>query len=548
MMKRFRLSFISISFAFLYFGLVSNIYMLQIQKNEYYAARAASQYRAAGFLAPLRGDIFFTDRNNNQIQVAMTKAYPVIFAVPKEIKDPEATAASLAPVLSSDQGKLLKLLSKPNDQYELLLRKATDDQVSQVTDLKLKGIYVDRENLRFYPFGTLASSVLGFVGPAADDANLSGRYGLELQFDDLLSGASGNLQGNRVTNPVAGQDLSLTLDINIQTRAEEIMQNLMRQYKAERGMFIVEEPVTGKILAMGSFPDFDPNDYSASPMENYVNPDIQGVFEPGSVMKTATMSAGIDAGKITPDTTYVDTGSLTLNGKTIHNANGEVYGKETMTQVIENSINTGAAFAERQMGPDIFYNYMVKFGFGQKTGITLPGEVSSNLNNLTKSYREVNFATAAFGQGIAVTPLQMISAIAAVANGGTLMRPYLLASDQPVAVRRVISPQTAKEVTGMLVSAVHKNVVAEIPKFDVAGKTGTAQIPDFKNGGYTQNYIHTFIGFAPAYSPKFTILMRIDRPNAQLAGQTVVPAFRDLAEYILNYYNVPPDHIDQNSK
>lgn len=544
MTKRFRLSSISLLFTLLYFGLISNIYALQIQKGDYYAARAASQYRSAGFLEPVRGNIYFTDRNDNRMTVAMTKAYPVIVAVPKDIADSEAAAAAIAPILSMDKEKLVKTLSRPNDPYELLLRKATDEQVGKINDLKIKGVYVDQEHLRSYPFGTLASAVLGFVGPTADDTDLSGRYGLELQFDDLLSGAPGNFEGNRVTNPVSGQDLQLTLDINIQTRAEEILQNLMQQHKAERGMFIVEEPKTGKLLAMGSAPDFDPNDYSASPMQNYLNPNIQGVFEPGSVMKIVTMSSGLDAGKITPDTNFFDTGSLTLNGKTIRNANNEAYGKVTMTQVIEHSINTGAAFAERKIGPDLFYNYLTKFGFGQKTGITLPGEVGGSLANLKSSYREINFATAAFGQGVAVTPLQMIGAIGAVANGGILMKPYLRADDQPTPVRQVVSPQAATQATDMMVNAVQKAMVAQIPKYDVAGKTGTAQIPDFKNGGYTQKYIHTFIGFAPAYNPRFIILMRIDKPDAPLAGQTVVPAFRELAEYILNYYTIPPDHID----
>lgn len=547
-MKRFRLPLISITFTLLYFGLVGNIYRLQIQNGDYYAARAASQYRFAGFLEPSRGNIYFTDRNNNPIMTVGTKAYSVIFAVPKEIKDPELIAAGLAPILSADREKLIKTFSNSNSQYNLLVRKATDNQVDQVRNLKLKGIYIEQENLRFYPNDSLASSVLGFVAPTSDDSSLSGRYGLELYYNDLLSGAPGTFEGNRATDPVAGKDISLTLDVNIQTRAEEIMQSLVQKFSATKGMFIVEEPATGKILAMGSFPNFDPNNYSASPLDTYLNPTIQGVFEPGSVMKIATMAAGLDAGKITPDTSFFDIGSLTLNGRTIRNAHNEAYGKVTMTQVIEHSINTGAAFAERQIGPDLFYNYLVKFGFGQKTGITLPGEVSGSLGNLTSSYREINFATAAFGQGISVTPLQMINAISTVANGGTLMRPYLMADEQPLAVRRVISPSAAKLTTDMMVNAVQKAVVAQIPKFDVAGKTGTAQIPDFKRGGYTQDYIHTFVGFAPAYKPRFTILMRIDKPNAQLAGMTVVPAFRELAEFMLNYYNIPPDHIQQNTK
>lgn len=547
-MKSFRLPLISIIFTLLYSGLVGNIYRLQIQKSDYYTERATAQYRFAGFLEPSRGNIYFTDRNGNQVPTAMTKAYSIIFAVPKEIKDPESIAATLSPILSIDQEKLVKYFSKPDDQYELLIRKATEAQVSQVRDLKIKGIYIDQENLRFYPFNNLAAAVLGFVAPTSDDTSLAGRYGMELFFNDQLSGTAGSFEGNRMTDPVAGKDISLTLDVNIQTRAEEILQNLVQKFSATKGMFIVEEPSTGKILAMGSYPNFDPNDYSKSPMDTYLNPTIQGVFEPGSVMKVITMAAGLDSGRITPQTTYFDTGSLTLNGKTIRNANMKVNGKVTMTEVIEQSINTGAAYAEHLIGPDLFYNYLVKFGFGQKTGISLPGEINGSLENLKKSFREINFATAAFGQGVAVTPLQMINAISTVANGGNLMRPYILASDEPSVVRRAVSPEAAKQATDMMVSAVKRAVVAQIPNFDIAGKTGTAQIPDFKRGGYSDEYIHTYTGFAPAYNPKFAILIRIDKPDAQLAGTTVVPAFRELAEFILNYYNIPPDHIEQKTK
>ncbi len=542
-MKRFRLSIILFSFTFLYLALVGNIYQLQIKNGGQYAARVAAQ--KAGLLAPKRGNIYFTDRNGNSIAAAMTKEYPAIFAVPKDIDDPAHYASVLSPILSIGEEKLIGYFNKPDDEYELLIRKATADQVSLIRDLKMKGIYIEEENYRYYPLANLASHLIGFVAPTEDKNYPTGRYGLELNFEDLLSGAPGRMEDNRIIDAIPGEKISLTIDANIQTRAEEILQNLMQKYDAEKGMVIVQEPETGKILAMGGYPNFDPNNYADSGLGSYLNTNVQAIYEPGSVMKVITMASGIDAGKFTPDTVFFDSGSLTLDGRTIKNWDLKAYGKVTMTEIIEHSLNTGAAYAEKLIGPDLFYNYLVKFGFGQKTGIALPGELNGSLENLKKSFREINFATAAFGQGVSVTPIQMINAFSAIANGGNLMRPYIRQSDEPLLIHRVISEDAARQATGMMVSAVKKAQIAQIPKFDIAGKTGTAQIPDFKRGGYSDEFIHNYIGFAPAYNPKFTVFIRIDKPKgAPLAGLTVVPAFRELAEFILNYYNIPPDHLE----
>ncbi|MBI4992153.1 MAG: penicillin-binding protein 2 [Candidatus Harrisonbacteria bacterium] len=542
---RYRLFLVILFFTFLYSSLIFNIYNLQIEKGGYYSARAASQHRLAGFLEPQRGSIYFSDRNNNFVPAAITKEYPVIFAVPKELENPQWAAESLGNILNLDKEKLLASLGKSNDPYELLLRKASGEQVNSVRELNFRGVYIDTENDRFYPFKNLAAQLIGFTGPNAEDRAIRGRYGLELYYNDQLDGEAGRLDDDRIIDPVAGENLYLTIDPNIQARAEEILIELIKKYKAEKGMFLVQEPKTGKILALGAYPNFDPNNYSENKVESFLNPVIQAIYEPGSVMKVITMSAGLDSHKLTPDTTFYDSGSLMLDGRTIKNWDNKAHGKITMTEVIEQSINTGAAYAQKLIGKDIFYNYLVKFGFGQKTGIALPGELSGSLGNLKSTYRDVNFATAAFGQGVSVTPLQMINAFSAIANGGLLMKPHLLRDEKPEVMRRVISEEAAQEATKMMISAVKKATIAQIPKFDVAGKTGTAQIPDFKHGGYTEEYIHTYIGFASASDARFTILIRIDKPQgAPLAGLTVVPAFRELAEFILNYYNVAPDHLE----
>jgi cell division protein FtsI/penicillin-binding protein 2 len=215
-----------------------------------------------------------------------------------------------------------------------------------------------------------------------------------------------------------------------------------------------------------------------------------------------------------------------------------------MTNVIEQSVNTGAVFVEQTIGHKNFYEYLKKFGFGEKLNFDLPDEVAGSLRNLeNKNARAIDFATASFGQGTAVTPLQVITAFSALANGGLLMRPFVLRDTEPYVIRRVIGEETAMKVVKMMESAVEKAGVAVIANYRVAGKTGTAFIPDFKRGGYSEELIHTYIGFLPASSPHLTIMLKLDKPKAELAGLTVVPAFRRLAEFALNYLNIPPDKL-----
>ena len=524
---KWRLWVFILGITFAYSSLVYNIYNLQVKKGSYYAARAASRSQGVNFLNPERGIIYFTDKNDNVIPAAMNKEYPTIFAVPKEIGDLDEAVESLRAIVGIDKDKLKTMLSKPNDLYELLATKASEEQVQKIRGLNMKGVYIENENFRFYPFGALGAQLLGFIGQNEESSELAGRYGLEFYYNRFLQTSH----------------LYSTIDRNIQAQAEKILESVIKKYSAAGGTVIVQEPKTGKILALGNYPAFDPNNYSKSNLKNFVNPATQGIYEPGSVFKVITMAAGIDSGKITPNSTYYDSGSVTLNGKTIKNWDLKAHGTVTMANVIEQSINTGAAFAARKTGLEDFHDYLVKFGFGEVTGIGLPGEIAGSINNLTANAREIDLATAAFGQGVSVTPIELVNAISAIANNGILMRPYLNQETRPEEIGRVISGETAKQVAAMMASAVKKAEIAQIPKYEVAGKTGTAQIPDFKHGGYSNEFIHSYVGFAPASDPRFTILIKVDKPRgAPLAGTTVVPAFRELAEFILNYYNIPPDN------
>ena len=515
---RWRITGLAFTFGILYVFLISNIYSLQVEK------RSDSLIRAE-FLGKPRGNIYFIDKNNNLTPAALNKEYPTVYADPEETGLKAALyAEKLSPLINKSVEELEKILSKLNDTYELLLQKAESWQVEKIKDLNLKGIYIKNESLRFYPFKELASHVLGFTDPTNE---VGGRYGAELQFNDLLN----------------DKNLVLTIDHNIQDRAEKILRKIIEKYRAVAGTIIIQEPQTGKILAMGNSPSFDPNNYSKFKIGTFLNPAVQAVYEPGSVFKVITMAAGIDSGKITPETSYFDIGSVTLNGKTIKNWDLRVYGEQTMLGVIENSINTGSVFAQRKIGQDIFYNYLIKFGFNKPTGVVLPGEINGNINNL-KTGKDINFATASFGQGVSVTPIELINAFSAIANNGVLMKPLILADEKPQEIRRVVSRETARKVVEMMVSAVEKNKVAAISNYSVAGKTGTSFVPDFGNKGYTEEVINTYVGFAPASNPRFVILIKLDKPaGAPLAGQSVVPAFRELAQFILNYYNIAPDKL-----
>ncbi len=426
-------------------------------------------------------------------------------------------------------------LSRPNDSYELLVRKADQPVADAVTALGVKGIIVDSEPDRFYPLGTVASQVLGYVGPDSATNGERGFYGIEQEYGAALGG---------------GADIDLTIDPNIQIEAEKIMDDTVAQNGATGGSVIVEDPQTGKILAMGATPDFDPNYYSSSSIANFLNPTIESVYEPGSIFKVLTMSAGIDAGKITPQTTYDDLGYVNVNHAHITNYNlGEhgAYGPgTTMTQVIEYSINTGAIFAENQTGNATFAAYMEKFRLGDATGIDLPGEVKGDISQLENPKSpQVDFDTAAYGQGIAVTPIELISAISTIANGGVMMRPYLNAALQPESLGRIISASTASQVTQMMVGAVDNVPGAPaISGYSIGGKTGSAFAPDLVHGGYTNQLIDSYVGFGPASNPRFIILIRLNTlPATSLAVDSVVPAFKNLAQWIINYYNIPPDRI-----
>ncbi|MEK7493987.1 MAG: penicillin-binding protein 2 [Patescibacteria group bacterium] len=487
-----------------------------------------------------RGEIFLQDRFGALTPLAMNKDLYTVTADPRHIVDAEGVARSLSEILGLPYEVIMSKLSKENDPYEVLATKVDSTVADRIKALTFDGIHFETTRGRYYPYQRMASHLAGFLG--VKGGAQAGQYGLEGFYDDAL-----DHEGDVAK-------LILSVDPNIQFKAQEALRHVVEKWEASAGAVIVMESTTGKILAMTNFPDFDPNEYAkTSDNSFFINPAISGQFELGSVFKPLVMAMGINEKAVTPTTTYEDTGSVVISGYTIRNFDGKAHGIKTMTEVLESSLNTGLVFVQQKIPKETMRTYVAKFGFGVKTGVDLQGEAKGDVSNLKKD-RDLEFATAAFGQGISMTPLQMITAFSALANKGALMRPAIVDKKilrdereitvEPALVQQVITPETAGALTTMLVSTVENGYdKAKIKGYFVAGKTGTAEIADAATGNYlADETLHTFVGYAPAYHPLFTVLVKIDKPKGvRFASSSLAPVFADIMSYLLTYYEIPPD-------
>ncbi|MDP2647791.1 MAG: penicillin-binding protein 2 [Candidatus Yanofskybacteria bacterium] len=557
----------------LFFSLVGyRLFIVGYVKHPYYSRTAqANTEQSANVLS--RGSIYFSDKDYGRSIAATNKKFSVAHIVPSQIESSQRGIVIdfLSEVTSLDVDVISRAANAQSDYARLLPTRLTPEQVTAIKDRNLKGVGISNITDRFYPNGALGADILGFLG--YDGTSRSGQYGVESYFNEELFGrAPGNAEfltaglpgllgrlmpggqtaeAKRDITLDRPQDVVLTIDKTIQTYVEETLDKLLERWSAQGGSIIVQEPTTGRILAMADRPSFNPNTYSISAPETFLNSSVQQVFEPGSSFKPFTMAVGLDTGKISPTTSYEDKGFVEIAEYKIKNFSESVFGRQTMTQVLEKSINTGTMYIENLVGDDAFLNYILNMGFGQKTYIDLPGEVNGDITNLYTG-RKINYLTASFGQGIAVTPLQLVNAYSMIANGGKLMRPYVVERvigegskevvTKPEIMGIPISEKTSEKLRTMLVGVVNNGFDnASIKGYDIAGKTGTAQIPG-SGGGYLEDqFIHNFLGFAPASSPRFTILIKIDKPQGiTFAADSLSPAFRDVTLFLLNYYNIPP--------
>ncbi len=517
--------------------------------------RATGQVRSDEVVHAQRGTV----RDRNGAILAATVELRSLYAIPSRIKDKPGVARSLGVLLGRDQGPILERLSSGAD-WVFIQRRLPEATANAIAALHVDGLGFEKDPKRLYPNDDLAAHVLGFVN---DDG--AGIGGVEGRYDALLRGTDGELVVERdpaereialglrqSVAPRAGSDLTLTIDLAVQTSAERELRAAVQREEAAGGSIVVLDPHDAAVLAMASYPTFQPGGVATAKPEWLRDRVVGWAYEPGSVMKALTMAGGLDLGAVTPASAYDDKGYADIGGRRLFNALGRAWGPTNMTQVLERSANAGAVFVASKLGAQRLYNEIGAFGLGRPTGVDLAGEIGGTVRPLAEWY-PVDVGTAAFGQGLTATPMQLARVYAAIANGGTLYQPYVVASRRdadgehrtaPAPLRRVISPSTASTLRDMLISSVDKGLAhgAALPGFSVAGKTGTAQIPA-PDGRYVDDqYISSFAGFAPANDPHMVVVVVLERPRSRLFGTTTaMQVFRGVAQDALRLAHIQPD-------
>ncbi|MDZ4285010.1 MAG: penicillin-binding protein 2, partial [Patescibacteria group bacterium] len=456
--------------------------------------------------------------------------------------------------------------SRRGDPYERIAEKLTEGEASTIRAMELPGVTIERDRWRIYPGGAGAAHALGFIGFEGDERK--GRYGLERYYEDVLGRSEGALAVNFFAELFAGAgtalrgaehargDLELTIEPSVEAALERELAEVTATWHTAGTGGIIMDPKTGAVMAMAAEPTFNPNEFAEADSASFANPLVEHVFEMGSIIKPLTLAAGLDAGVITPESTYYDAGSLTLDTWTISNFDGKGRGRVSMQTVLNESLNTGAAYVALKLGSARFAEYFRRYGLGEETGIDVPNETRGLLGNLD-SPRSIEYATASFGQGIALTPIGTARALASLANGGLLVTPHVVArvaTDLGVAQsapaahppERILSAKAAEEITRMLVKVVDEALVggaASLPHYSIAAKTGTAQIANSEDGGYYEDrFLHAFFGYFPAYDPRFLIFFYAREPQGvRYASQTLTTPFMDLARFLIGYYEIAPD-------
>ncbi len=549
---------------------------LHIVESEKLASQAQEQYQKDTQIVPKRGSIL----DANRTLLASAKYLNDVEADPSRVRSSgrsaQSIASELAQLLGKSEEQLIALLDQPNRPYALLAKGVPPDVSDRIESLRrtgqAPGISLNVMPYRTYPLGMLAAHVVGFYSQSG-----SGQYGVEGYYEELLQGAPGRRLsssspfGNEAGEAIwvlqpaePGADLVLTLDASVQHIVERELELALEQFGAASGSVIVMDPKTGAIIAMASRPTYDSNNYQEfhiPDQDAYANPAISSLYEPGSTFKLITLAGALDAGVITPAAEFFDGGSVEYGGVEIKNWDEKGHGRSDMTDLIAHSSNVGAVWVGTQMGKDLFYEYVTAFGFGAPTGVDLWGEVSGIvLYPDAEGWYPSSLATNAYGQGIAVTPLQLTAAVAALLNDGVLMQPYVVQevnSDagielvEPKAIRRVVRKETARTLVSMLVDASKRSEskMHRVEGYEVAGKTGTSSIP-LTTGGYHEDLtIASYIGFGPVEDPKFVILVKIDRPTVEPWGSLVAaPVFREIASELFRYYHIPPSAAQQTTE
>ncbi|KKS90328.1 MAG: Peptidoglycan glycosyltransferase [Microgenomates group bacterium GW2011_GWC1_43_11] len=546
-------------FILLYIAIVTRLFYWQVWVSGKLKNQAISQHFFRFSLPPKRGTIYSSDG----YPFIMNQQAYLVYGEPKEIKDIDGFAKRVADIVAVDYSSISSQLKEPGRVWVPILHKAVKDTVDRLKALNEKGLGFEPEPKRYYPEASMAAHFLGFVGLDQNGMD-RGYFGLEGFYDRELKGKEGSLQiekdvqGNPIligqtyrVDPQDGRNLIVWVDRSVQAIVEKRLKDGMEKYGAKEGSVVVMDPKTGGIVAMASLPSYDPRTYFTSEKGQYINPVVGSTYEPGSTFKVLIMAAGINEKVITPTTTMEETGPVEVSGYTIRTWNNKYNGTVAMTDVLVHSSNVGMVYVSQKLGKEKLLSSLKNFGLGKPTNVDLEDESAPQLRE-DKEWRDIDVATASFGQGIAVTPLQMIRAVSAIANGGSLMEPHVVKAMvdtngkttqvPPKKIRQVITRKTAEEVTEMMVASVEQGEAkfAKPAGYRIAGKTGTAQIP--VEGHYDETKtIASFVGFAPADNPKFVMLVTLREPSSsQWGSETAAPLFFNIAKDLFLYYGIAP--------
>ncbi|HUG88287.1 MAG TPA: penicillin-binding protein 2 [Actinomycetota bacterium] len=535
-------------------GIGARVSTLHVRDAEAYEALARDQRVREVALPAARGSVF--DRNGHELAISLDAR--AIYANPQAIERPGEVAGRIAPLIGARRRQIARALDRETP-FVYLARRVDLDAAEKVEALGIPGIGLLEESKRYYPSGTLASQVLGFVGVDGD-----GLEGIELAYDRVLAGRPGTMvveqdpegrpipQGDaRIREPVPGESLVLTIDRDLQWQAQRALERAVRQNGAKGGTVVVLDPSTGDVLAMVTYPWFDANEYTEASPEVLLNRAVTDVYEPGSVNKVITAAAALEDGAIGLGETIDVPGAYRVGDKVFRDIHPHGLEAMTLSDIIAESSNVGTIRVAERLGRDRLAMWLTRFGFGRETGIDFPGESEGILLD-RDDWWVTSMGTIPMGQGIAVTPLQMASVYATVASGGVKVRPRLvrgtIGADErfepapPGHRRRVIGEDTARAVREMLVRVIEEGTggLARVEGYEVGGKTGTARKPLEGALGYSEEYVASFIGFAPADEPRIVVAAMLDEPDTVYGGVAAAPLFREVTRYALADLQVPP--------
>jgi cell division protein FtsI/penicillin-binding protein 2 len=550
-------------------AIIARLYWLQIVENDYYKERANEQYiNPRGGLFD-RGTIYFTTKDGIRVAAATIEQGFSLAINPKKLTDPTSAFEKINNISPINKTKFMAGAAKKTDPYEEIATNMDTDTGKKISALDIPGVIVEKDAWRYYPTSSLGAQTVGIIGYATS-SQLTGQYGLEKYYNSFLTRNDNDAKVNFFaelfsdikSTVLDGQslegDVVTTIEPSVEAYLDQVLAATKKEWQSNQIGGVIIDPKTGAIYAMDSLPSYDPNDRaSVSNVSLFANPLTQSVYEMGSIMKPMTMSAAIDSDTITASTTYNDTGCVVVDTKKICNYDLKARGVIPMQQILSQSLNVGATYLALTMGSSTMQKYFLSYGLGSTTAIDQPSEQAGLIRNI-KGGRNVNYATAAFGQGIAVTPIEMVRALSSIANGGYLVTPHIASeinydvggykSIAPPQGQRVFSTTTATIVTNMLINVVDQVMAparADMskPGYSIAAKTGTAQIADPVNGGYyTDRYLHSFFGYFPAHNPRFLVfLYQVYPKNVQYASETLTDPFAQIASYLISYYDIPPD-------